>query len=169
MMPVLRSPKRWRETRRASAKCSLSALARSGLKLRRLPIPPAIPIPICALPAEMAELTRHIIHTYPDFYPYFSQRDFTWNNIHQQNRNPLLGMGIGADGLKTGETQRRLQLGRLGDTGQFPTDCRRQRREIRQRARRPGQEIVRFWLPRLSSASFVCRRSNGGRRQGVWR
>jgi D-alanyl-D-alanine carboxypeptidase (penicillin-binding protein 5/6) len=53
---------------------------------------------------EMAELVRHIIHTYPDFYPYFSQRDFTWNNIHQQNRNPLLGMGIGADGLKTGET-----------------------------------------------------------------
>ena len=53
---------------------------------------------------EMAELVRHIIHTYPDFYPYFSQRDFAWNNIHQQNRNPLLGMGIGADGLKTGET-----------------------------------------------------------------
>jgi D-alanyl-D-alanine carboxypeptidase (penicillin-binding protein 5/6) len=53
---------------------------------------------------EMAELARHIIHTYPDFYPYFSQRDFAWNNIRQQNRNPLLGMGIGADGLKTGET-----------------------------------------------------------------
>jgi len=53
---------------------------------------------------EMAELARHIIHTYPDFYAYFSQRDFTWNNIHQTNRNPLLGMGIGADGLKTGET-----------------------------------------------------------------
>jgi len=53
---------------------------------------------------EMAELARHIIHTYPDFYAYFGQRDFTWNNIHQTNRNPLLGMGIGADGLKTGET-----------------------------------------------------------------
>jgi len=53
---------------------------------------------------EMAELARHIIRDYPDFYPYFSQRDFAWNNIHQQNRNPLLGMGIGADGLKTGET-----------------------------------------------------------------
>jgi serine-type D-Ala-D-Ala carboxypeptidase (penicillin-binding protein 5/6) len=53
---------------------------------------------------EMAELARHIIQAYPDFYPYFSQRDFGWNNIHQQNRNPLLGMGISADGLKTGET-----------------------------------------------------------------
>ena len=53
---------------------------------------------------DMAELARHIMQTYPDFYSYFAERDFTWNNIHQQNRNPLLGMGIGADGLKTGET-----------------------------------------------------------------
>jgi D-alanyl-D-alanine carboxypeptidase (penicillin-binding protein 5/6) len=53
---------------------------------------------------DMAELARHIIQNYPDFYPYFAERDFTWDNIHQQNRNPLLGMGIGADGLKTGET-----------------------------------------------------------------
>ena len=54
---------------------------------------------------DMAELARHIIKTYPDLYPLFAQRDFTWDNIHQQNRNPLLGMGIGADGLKTGETK----------------------------------------------------------------
>ncbi|HXW42615.1 MAG TPA: D-alanyl-D-alanine carboxypeptidase family protein [Xanthobacteraceae bacterium] len=53
---------------------------------------------------ELAELARHIIRTYPDFYPLFAQRDFTWDKIHQTNRNPLLGMGIGADGLKTGET-----------------------------------------------------------------
>jgi D-alanyl-D-alanine carboxypeptidase (penicillin-binding protein 5/6) len=53
---------------------------------------------------DMAELAHHIMQTYPEFYPYFAQRDFTWDNIHQLNRNPLLGMGIGADGLKTGET-----------------------------------------------------------------
>ena len=53
---------------------------------------------------ELAELARHIIQTYPDFYPYFALREFTWNNIRQQNRNPLLAMGIGADGLKTGST-----------------------------------------------------------------
>ena len=53
---------------------------------------------------DMAELARHIIQTYPDFYPDFAERDFTWNNIRQENRNPLLGMGISADGLKTGET-----------------------------------------------------------------
>jgi serine-type D-Ala-D-Ala carboxypeptidase (penicillin-binding protein 5/6) len=53
---------------------------------------------------DMAQLARHIMQTYPDFYPYFAEREFTWNNIRQQNRNPLLGMGINADGLKTGET-----------------------------------------------------------------
>jgi serine-type D-Ala-D-Ala carboxypeptidase (penicillin-binding protein 5/6) len=53
---------------------------------------------------EMALLARHIMQTYPDFYPYFSEREFTWNKIRQLNRNPLLAMGIGADGLKTGET-----------------------------------------------------------------
>jgi serine-type D-Ala-D-Ala carboxypeptidase (penicillin-binding protein 5/6) len=53
---------------------------------------------------DIAELSRHIIADYPQFYPYFALRDFTWNRIVQQNRNPLLGMGIGADGLKTGET-----------------------------------------------------------------
>ena len=52
----------------------------------------------------IAELSRHIMQTYPDFYSYFAQHDFTWNKIRQQNRNPLLGMGIGADGLKTGES-----------------------------------------------------------------
>jgi D-alanyl-D-alanine carboxypeptidase (penicillin-binding protein 5/6) len=55
-------------------------------------------------PREMAQLARHIMKTYPDFYPYFAEREFAWNNIRQQNRNPLLAMGIGADGLKTGET-----------------------------------------------------------------
>ncbi len=53
---------------------------------------------------DMAELTRYIMQTYPEFYPYFAARDFTWNNIRQENRNPLLSMGIGADGLKTGES-----------------------------------------------------------------
>jgi serine-type D-Ala-D-Ala carboxypeptidase (penicillin-binding protein 5/6) len=55
-------------------------------------------------PREMAQLARHIMRTFPNFYPYFAEREFAWNNIRQQNRNPLLAMGIGADGLKTGET-----------------------------------------------------------------
>ncbi len=56
---------------------------------------------------DIAELSRHIMQAYPDFYRYFGERDFTWNRIRQTNRNPLLGMGIGADGLKTGETGER--------------------------------------------------------------
>ncbi len=51
---------------------------------------------------ELALLADHIIKTYPELYRIFGQREFTWNKIRQQNRNPLLAMDIGADGLKTG-------------------------------------------------------------------
>ena len=51
---------------------------------------------------ELARLAIHIIDTYPDLYKLFAEREFTWNKIRQQNRNPLLTMDIGADGLKTG-------------------------------------------------------------------
>lgn len=54
---------------------------------------------------ELAILARQIILTYPDFYKIFGKPDFTWNKIHQQNRNPLLGALDGADGLKTGFTK----------------------------------------------------------------
>jgi len=54
---------------------------------------------------ELAKLARHIIETYPDYYKYYSEREFTWNKIRQFNRNPLLTMNIGADGLKTGFTK----------------------------------------------------------------
>ncbi len=53
---------------------------------------------------ELARLARHIIRTYPDYYRYFGEHDFTWNKIHQPNRNPLLATYTGADGLKTGFT-----------------------------------------------------------------
>ena len=51
---------------------------------------------------DMAKLALHIIETYPDYYKIFSEKEFTWNKIRQQNRNPLLALDIGADGLKTG-------------------------------------------------------------------
>jgi len=51
---------------------------------------------------DLARLAAHIIREYPDYFPYYSQRDFTWNKIKQQNRNPLLELNIGADGMKTG-------------------------------------------------------------------
>ena len=54
---------------------------------------------------ELAKLAQYIIKTYPDAYRIFAEREFTWNKVRQQNRNPLLAMGIGADGLKTGHTK----------------------------------------------------------------
>jgi D-alanyl-D-alanine carboxypeptidase (penicillin-binding protein 5/6) len=54
---------------------------------------------------ELAMLARRIILDYPDFYTIFAKPDFTWNKIHQYNRNPLLGAMDGADGLKTGFTK----------------------------------------------------------------
>lgn len=57
---------------------------------------------------EMALLARHIIKTYPDLYKLFGEKEFLWNKIKQPNRNPLLSMDIGADGLKTGN---------IGDSG----------------------------------------------------
>jgi D-alanyl-D-alanine carboxypeptidase (penicillin-binding protein 5/6) len=54
---------------------------------------------------ELAKLARYIIQTYPEFYKLFGEKEFTWNKIRQQNRNPLLNSLEGADGLKTGFTK----------------------------------------------------------------
>ena len=51
---------------------------------------------------ELASLTRYLIEVFPEYYKYYAQREFTWNNISQKNRNPLLGNYRGADGVKTG-------------------------------------------------------------------
>ncbi len=55
---------------------------------------------------DLAKLARHIIYTYPEFYPIYSEKQFTWNKILQRNRNPLLKLNIGADGMKTGYTRK---------------------------------------------------------------
>ena len=54
---------------------------------------------------DLARLAKHLIVDFPEFYPIYSQTEFTWNKIRQYNRNPLLDMNMGADGLKTGFTQ----------------------------------------------------------------
>jgi serine-type D-Ala-D-Ala carboxypeptidase (penicillin-binding protein 5/6) len=50
----------------------------------------------------MARLGVYVTRAYLQFYHYFGETELTWNGIHQQNRNSLLSMNIGADGLKTG-------------------------------------------------------------------
>ena len=54
---------------------------------------------------ELAKLARYVIQTYPDLYKMFGEREFTWNKIRQQSRNPLLTSLDGTDGLKTGYTK----------------------------------------------------------------
>jgi D-alanyl-D-alanine carboxypeptidase (penicillin-binding protein 5/6) len=53
---------------------------------------------------DLAKLSRHIINDYPGLYHYFGEREFVWHNIHQPNRDLVLGALPGADGLKTGHT-----------------------------------------------------------------
>jgi D-alanyl-D-alanine carboxypeptidase (penicillin-binding protein 5/6) len=54
---------------------------------------------------DLVTLSRHIIDDFPEDYAYFQETEFTWNGITQPNRNPLLSLGLGVDGLKTGHTQ----------------------------------------------------------------
>jgi serine-type D-Ala-D-Ala carboxypeptidase (penicillin-binding protein 5/6) len=54
---------------------------------------------------DLTILARYIIQNFPDYYKIYSEREFTWNNITQQNRNPLLVDYPGADGMKTGYTK----------------------------------------------------------------
>ena len=53
---------------------------------------------------DIAQLANALISEFPQYYPLFSLRDFMWNNIHQENRNGLLGKDPSVDGLKTGHT-----------------------------------------------------------------
>ncbi|WP_050927647.1 D-alanyl-D-alanine carboxypeptidase family protein [Aestuariivita boseongensis] len=57
---------------------------------------------------DLAILAERLIEDFPEFYPLFNEREFAFDGRAPQNttnRNPLLGLGIGADGLKTGHTQ----------------------------------------------------------------
>lgn len=51
---------------------------------------------------DLVELARHIHREYPEYYPLYSQPDFEWNKIFQRNKNPLLGLNMGVDGLGAG-------------------------------------------------------------------
>ncbi len=53
---------------------------------------------------DLGKLAMHSIADHPDHYHFHSEKEFTYNNIKQPNRNPLLFRNVGADGLKTGHT-----------------------------------------------------------------
>ncbi|TAM09785.1 MAG: D-alanyl-D-alanine carboxypeptidase [Nevskiaceae bacterium] len=53
---------------------------------------------------DLAVLARHLIHDFPEDYPMFAEKEFTYNKIRQFNRNRLLFTDPSVDGLKTGYT-----------------------------------------------------------------
>ena len=53
---------------------------------------------------DLAILTTALIKEFPDYYRWFSQKEFTFNKITQQNRNKLLSRDESVDGVKTGFT-----------------------------------------------------------------
>jgi len=54
---------------------------------------------------DLATLTERLITDFPDYFHYFAELDFTYHEIKQGNRNPLLYKDMGADGMKTGHTE----------------------------------------------------------------
>ena len=57
---------------------------------------------------DLGILADHLLKDFPTFYPIFAEREFLFDGrvpANTQNRNPILGLGIGADGLKTGHTE----------------------------------------------------------------
>jgi serine-type D-Ala-D-Ala carboxypeptidase (penicillin-binding protein 5/6) len=54
---------------------------------------------------DVATVATKIISEHPNFYPLYAQRQYTYNNIRQDNRNMLLGRDPAIDGMKTGYTE----------------------------------------------------------------
>jgi D-alanyl-D-alanine carboxypeptidase (penicillin-binding protein 5/6) len=70
---------------------------------------------------DLAWLAHRTIRDFPDYYHYYSETNFTYNDIRQGNRNPLLYRDTGVDGLKTGHTD----VGGYGLTASAERDGRR--------------------------------------------
>jgi D-alanyl-D-alanine carboxypeptidase (penicillin-binding protein 5/6) len=54
---------------------------------------------------DVAVIASHVIRDHPDFYSYYSMKDYRYNNISQPNRNVLLRRDPAVDGMKTGYTE----------------------------------------------------------------
>ncbi|WP_413154653.1 D-alanyl-D-alanine carboxypeptidase family protein [Bartonella sp. cb54] len=55
---------------------------------------------------DMIVLARHIAHEYSDYYTLYREPHFTWNNIFQRNKNPLISKKIGAEGFGFGYSEK---------------------------------------------------------------
>ncbi|NCA71655.1 MAG: D-alanyl-D-alanine carboxypeptidase [Sphingobacteriia bacterium] len=78
---------------------------RLGMTSSHFTNPHGLPDPDLYITArDIATVTLAIIREFPQFYPWYSQLEFTFNGITQPNRNPLLRQDPPADGVKTGYT-----------------------------------------------------------------
>ena len=108
--------------------------------------------------------------TYPEYYKWFGEREFTWNKIRQQNRNPLLGDRRRRRRHEDRFHQRgRLQPRRLRGAERRSADRRGHRAEERQGPRRRGQEAAGVRLQEFRLPNPVRRGPDRGRSQGLWR
>ncbi|WP_295402691.1 D-alanyl-D-alanine carboxypeptidase family protein [uncultured Thiocystis sp.] len=79
---------------------------RLGMTASHFTNPNGLPDPeLYTTARDMARVTLALIREFPDYYAWYKNQDFTYNNITQQNRNPLLKRDATADGVKTGYTK----------------------------------------------------------------
>ena len=119
---------------------------------------------------EMAMLADHIVRTYPDLYKYFGEKEFTWNKIRQMNRNPLLFMDIGADGLKTGNIAE-SGFGLVGSAvqnGQRLFVVLNNCKTAKDRAE-DGRKLLLWGFRSFDQQADLRRRRDGRHGQGLWR
>ena len=120
---------------------------------------------------DLALLARLLIQDFPEFYPMFSEEEFLFDEKESQNRfnrNPLLGLGIGVDGLKTGYTD---EAG-YGLVGSAVQDGRRVIFVISgldtAKARAEEAEAVVNWAFRQFAERQIIRKGTEVARADVW-
>ncbi|MDR1474974.1 MAG: D-alanyl-D-alanine carboxypeptidase [Holosporales bacterium] len=113
---------------------------------------------------DLAVLACKFIKDFPQYYHYFSEKEFTYSNIRQYNRNALLWSNIGVDGLKTGLTS-------AGGYGIVASAVRNGRRIIVvvngcKSAKSRSQEVrklIEFGYSQFANHVFADQKGNCGR------
>ena len=88
-------------------------VARMNLEARRMGLANTQFVNVTGLPdprhyssaRDLALLAQNLIRDYPEYYPLYATKEFTYNQITQQNRNRLLWLDPAVDGVKTGHTE----------------------------------------------------------------
>lgn len=120
---------------------------------------------------DLATLAEHLINEFPEYYHYFSIEEFPFDNrapANRNNRNPMLGLVPGADGLKTGHT---VESG-YGIVGSAVQGDRRVTFVLNgldtERARREEAEAVTNWAFRNFISKTVVRKGQVVDQAAVW-